>query len=436
MPAHDGDWQSGGRSQPPPDALEHPEVRILGDRRGGVDPPQIRCVCAGTRDPKLDAMDIDRAPRYDRKGTATRGNAVPEKYLVIDADTHVIETDETWEYLEGADRALRPKLVSSPQDPGRQYWIVDGHVAGPPLSTKTDDAVDEFAARAKRSMATPADARTMRDVDLRLKHMSELGIDVQVLHNTLWIGQVTSRPRTQIALCRSWNRWLAEIWRQGGGRLRWTCVVPTLALDVAVEEIRFAAAHGAVGICLQPFDRDLMMLDEYYFPIYEVASELDMAIIVHVANGDPHLAAALKTRTGVLQGLDFLMPAVTACFAIVLGTITETFPTLRWGIVEAGAGWVPWCIQLTSRLKDEEYTRDHNPFAENRIYVTTSIGDDYRYITEWVGDGQLIIGTDYGHTDPASEIDAIAQFLEVDLTDEEKRKVLSDNPMALYNITA
>jgi predicted TIM-barrel fold metal-dependent hydrolase len=356
------------------------------------------------------------------------------EFLVIDADAHVIETDETWEYLEGADRALRPSLVSSPKDAQHQYWIVDGHVAGPLLSTRSDQFVDELAAKSTRKVATPVEARTMRDIDLRLKHMSELGVDVQVLHNSLWIGQVTNRPDTQIALCRSWNRWLADIWRQGEGRLRWTCVVPTLTLDAVEEEIAFAKAHGAVGVCLQPFDRDLMMLDPYYYPIYQVASDLDLPIVVHIANGDPQLAGALRTRTGMLGGMDFHLPTIAVAFGIAVGDVAKTFPKLRWGIIEAGAGWIPWVLQFASRRQDEHYTVDDNPFINNRIFVTTQIGDDFQYITDWIGEDRLMIGTDYGHTDPSSEVDAIALFREVPIDETVKRKILSDNPMALYQI--
>ena len=55
-------------------------------------------------------------------------------------------------------------------------------------------------------------------------------------------------PDTEAALCRSWNRWLAEVWKQGQGRLRWSCVVPTMTLDEAVLQMRYAKEHGAVQV--------------------------------------------------------------------------------------------------------------------------------------------------------------------------------------------
>ena len=66
--------------------------------------------------------------------------------------------------------------------------------------------------------------------------MDRLGIDIQILHNTLWIEQVTERPEVERALCGSWNRWLADIWKQSKGRLRWSCVPPWMSLDAALEQ--------------------------------------------------------------------------------------------------------------------------------------------------------------------------------------------------------
>lgn len=363
--------------------------------------------------------------------------AVPGDQLVIDADAHVIETDDTWEYLEGGEKRFRPRLVSSSDDPGRQYWIVDGKVAGPPLLTMSDQQVAAQSAASARNIGTPTEARKMRDIELRLSHMSELGIDVQVLHNSLWIEQVTERPDVEAALCRSWNRWLADIWRQGRGRLRWTCVLPTMSLDEAMVQMRFAKDNGAVGVCLPPFERDLMMLDPYYYPLYELASEIDLPIIVHIANNDPALVRSLRSRLRLLDGFtSFRMPTVAACYGLLNSEVPATFPKLRWAFVEASAQWVPWIIHELERRHNEKYSPEDNPFVSKKVYVTTQIGDDYKYILDCIGEDRLVIGTDYGHTDTSSEVDAISQFREVDLPDAVKAEVLSTNPAALYGIAS
>src|SRR3984893_377692 len=154
---------------------------------------------------------------------------------IIDADAHVIETEHTWDYMEPSERKFRPRLFYSPDDETRQYWVIDDKIRGFRFPTLSEQQLREFSQRAGRNLETPQAARELDDVELRLRHMDELGIDIQVLHNTMWIEQVSERPDVEAALCRSWNRWLADTWRQSHGRLRWSCVVPSMVLDEAVR---------------------------------------------------------------------------------------------------------------------------------------------------------------------------------------------------------
>ena len=36
---------------------------------------------------------------------------------VIDSDAHVLETEHTWDYMLESERALRPRIVPTPNDP-------------------------------------------------------------------------------------------------------------------------------------------------------------------------------------------------------------------------------------------------------------------------------------------------------------------------------
>ena len=43
-----------------------------------------------------------------------------------------------------------------------------------------------------------------------------------------------------MALARSYNRWLVDIWKAAPDRLRWIAMLPLLSMDEALEEARFA----------------------------------------------------------------------------------------------------------------------------------------------------------------------------------------------------
>src|SRR5215212_5721887 len=132
---------------------------------------------------------------------------------IIDADAHVVESEKTWSYMDGAEKRFRPSTVVVPNSKGdpTESWVVDGRVM-----TKGPIEVDDLS-RALREMG---------DIPARLSHMDKLGTDVQVLYPTLFLFPITEKPEVEAALYRSYNRWLADIWKQGNGRFRWAVMVP------------------------------------------------------------------------------------------------------------------------------------------------------------------------------------------------------------------
>ena len=354
---------------------------------------------------------------------------------IIDADAHVLETEHTWDYLEPSERKHRPVLVSADDGSNQSFWIVDGQVAGLRLPTLTERVLKSKSAELGRDIAPPEAARGLDDVPLRLRHMDQLGIDVQVLHNSMWIRPVTKRPDTEAALCRSWNRWMAQVWKDGGGRLRWTCVVPTLTMDEAINEIRFAREHGAVGVSLRAYDHGRIVTDPDFYPLFDEAQRLDLPIVMHVANGSAELEGLMKSRYPITAGfVTFGLPTVASCFALLSSEVPKMFPSLRWAFVEASAGWIPWLLHNLLRRHGADYPR--NPFAEYNVFVTTQMDDDHQYILDYVGDGVLMIGTDYGHSDVSSEVEALRLFSNIEtLSEDVRQKVVSQNPMRLYAIS-
>ena len=185
--------------------------------------------------------------------------------LVVDADAHVIETERTWDYLEGSDKKYRPALFGAP-DVGRQYWVMDGKIRGVRLPTLNEQQLEELSEKTGRRLSTPQASRELDDVDLRVAQLDELGVDVQVMHNTLWIERVADREDAETALCQAWNRWMADVWKAGKGRLRWSCVIPAMTMSEALQQIRFAREHGAVAVCLRPFEGDRHLVDPTSIP--------------------------------------------------------------------------------------------------------------------------------------------------------------------------
>jgi uncharacterized protein len=362
-------------------------------------------------------------------------NMTEVKTLVIDADAHVVETERVWDYLEASEQKFRPTLMTSPQNPNRQIWVLDGENLGSKFPSPNEKESETHLQRFGREVATPVAARELTDVAQRLRHMDELNIDIQVLYNSLWLTPLTSRADAEIALCWSWNRWLAAIWKAGANRLRWTCVLPTLTPSEAIPQIRFAKGNGAVGVCMRPFERDRMMTDASYYPIYDEAQRLDLPIAVHLANGSHELFKLLSNEaTGGFS--TFRIPTVTACYALIMSEIPRVFPRLRWGFIEVSSQWVPWVVhEAVRRSTGSSHPVSRRCLRDCKIYVSTQTDDDFAYIISYAGEENLLIGTDYGHGDTSSELNAISRFRKMEgLSEATKRKILWDNPKAFYGI--
>ena len=53
-----------------------------------------------------------------------------EKLVVVDSDTHIDETEDTWAYVEPHERELAPVGAApkqiDPSRPATRYWVIDG----------------------------------------------------------------------------------------------------------------------------------------------------------------------------------------------------------------------------------------------------------------------------------------------------------------------
>src|SRR6266508_4276549 len=150
---------------------------------------------------------------------------------VIDADTHIDETEDTWNWLSEEEQAFKPTTGypanPDPSRPPQRYWLIDGHRQ--PRSFRDD----------KRSKTTAA-TRELLDPMARVRHMDELGTEVQVLYPSLFLIGITDKPDVDLALKRSYNRWLADRCQGTGGRLRWVCLPPLKDIKKSIDEVRFA----------------------------------------------------------------------------------------------------------------------------------------------------------------------------------------------------
>jgi predicted TIM-barrel fold metal-dependent hydrolase len=348
---------------------------------------------------------------------------------VIDADCHVIENDHTWDYFDEAEKSLQPlSLVSTrPETEGRRFMSVDGRVRSVGFAEARGGAGEEMSGYSQTSAAT----RTLADVQARIRHMDELGVDVQVLYPTLFLTEQTARPKTEAALCRSYNRWLADIWEQSDNRLRWAAVLPLLDMKESLNQLRWSVEHGACAIFMRGYEGRRTLSDPYFYPLYEEGQRLNVPVCVHAGCANTAFRELARETFSVAK-----IPVISSFHAILTNEIPTKFPELRFGFIEAAATWLPYVItDLRRRLIREGKELSDRPLADNRMYVTCQTNDDLPFVLKYAGEDNLIIGSDYGHADTSAELDALRNLHETTpVSPEVIKKILEDNPKALYGL--
>lgn len=347
---------------------------------------------------------------------------------IVDADTHVFETEATWSYLAESERRYRPvTLTAEPGTPGPggrppQFWSMGGT-----LHFRAPVDVDGFAGTGTIDL---------RDATARLADMDKLGVDVQVIFSTMFLLFIHPDPRWQLALARSYNRWAADICAASPKRLRWVaCVEPRLAEESAAE-LRRAAAAGACGVLVRAIEDSTVLDDPRFEPIYAAANELNLPICVHTGNGWPALnglTIGQAKKPNAVGGSAFAALAA-ACWMV--SPWPRKYPALRIGFLETASSWVPFVLSRGRRFAERQMDRrlPDTAMRDARIYVAMEEYEDVGETLRALGEDNVIVGTDYGHhTDTSAEMLAHNLILKrTDIPQAASRKIVSANAVRFY----
>ena len=359
---------------------------------------------------------------------------------IIDADTHIDETEATWEYLRDFEQEYKPTTQYpsrvDPAKPPVRYWMVDGHRQ---MRFIRDD----------QNTRTTVETRELLDVQKRLRDMDEMGTDVQVLYPTLFLMEATTNPEVSTALRRSYNRWLADRCAESKGRLRWVCLPPLMNIEETIKELQFAKDHGACGILKKgDLEAGKWPADKYFSPMFEEANRLDLPICVHIGSGTPDFVSAQEFSLGSFMRSQ--LPTVHAFHTIIRHRLPQKYPNLRFGIVESGCSWIPFIAwELKRRMEKAfdgagsfsrfaRYTLSSDLLKDNRMYVTCQVDEDLPYILKVAGEDNLMCGSDYTHRDSSMEYEFPRLLREradrEEIPQSAVNKILYDNAKRFYGL--
>ena len=352
---------------------------------------------------------------------------------LIDADTHVDESEDTWRKLENTPYAKYiPVTTTLPADGARRAgfnettrrcWVVEGRLQNRAIRDDVNHPLRVY--------------RELEDVPGRLAHMDKMGVAVQVIFPTFFIRYNTNNAEAEWALMTTYNRWLAEKCAPTNGRLSWAAVLPLLRPEKAVEELRWAKEHGACAIFKRGFDLDRQVTDPHFFPVYEEASALDLPLCIHTGHPLPG------------HEWDRGFPIMHSFRVLVSSGVAKKFPKLRFGFIESGASWIPYMFSQLAAVKRQSlrgqqtrlpnlYELEPELFRANRLFVTIDPIDDIESVLKFGTEDNLMIGTDYSHTDISANLSALDEVRswvhEGRISSAQAEKILEKNSQAFYGL--
>jgi predicted TIM-barrel fold metal-dependent hydrolase len=359
--------------------------------------------------------------------------------LVIDADSHVEEPIEAWDYLDEKYRERRPFPITVPNRPIlanlNAFWWVDGQIF--PKITGTGHTVygtppESYHATHKKFTIG---SQTLADPTERLKDMDAAGVDIQVNFPTIFLEPLTDDVEFEAALMRSYNTWISSACKAAPDRLKWGAVMPLRNVPAAVDELKRARDMGAVtAIIYGTVGEKLLDLPEFE-PFFAEAQRLSFPVSAHTGWSHPGLKAS-GTTIMAAHAVTFTFPLLLGFYGVVGGGVLDRFPRLRISFLEAGADWIPYLLQRMDHYfhSEKAINRPGLPqrppsdyFKDCEIYFTCE-GDEKLLpeVLKWIGDDKMMISGDMPHAEARDN--SITEIKErSDLTAAQKKKILGEN---------
>src|SRR4051812_1011413 len=206
------------------------------------------------------------------------------------------------------------------------------------------------------------------DADDRRRDQSRDGVVAEVIFPTFALQAcfASDDPALQLALCRAYNGWTAEVF---GGRHEILAVgmVPMLDIDGAIAEARRLAEGGCRALFLPARVPQRPYNDPEYDRFWAVAQDLGLPLTFHSGTGHEPLVVRGPGGAVVNYILGAQLDGPMVMLTLAAGGALDRFPGLRIVTVETGAAWLGWIMTQADAIYE-----DHSAFAKPKLSMRPS----------------------------------------------------------------
>lgn len=282
--------------------------------------------------------------------------------------------------------------------------------------------------------------RNCFDPEARLQEMEQFGTDVQVLSTIPVLFSEWAEPKQTHKVNRFLNEDLAEVCKKYPKKFLGLATVPLNDSKLAAEELKYATRDlGLAGVQIGSHYGELNLNDEELFPFYEMANELETAILVH-----PWDMMGKETMPKYWLPWLVSMPAETsrAICCVLMGGILDKFPKIKFSFAHGGGSFAHTLARIQHGFEQRPDLCAVDTKKSPREYIgkfyVDSINhspDALHYNMDVLGVNSIMLGSDYPF--PLGELEPGKMISEMDsLTTEQKERLFNGSALEWLGISA
>jgi len=343
---------------------------------------------------------------------------------IIDSDQHLYESRTLWrDYIDPHMRGEALRIENDADGTPRLRWreeaISIAEVQIPGRSAEIGD--NHRRAREKLPPRECYDDVLPRDYwepSARRAKLASLGVDEAFLFpnfGLLWERKLQAALPAQLANMAAWNRWCADVSKDGGGQLHPVAHLSLRDPDWLLEQLAHCERAGirlamiAAGLVngrpLSHADHDRLwaaFCAHGVTPVFHVADQIrpfDDAWYTDEAHGG----------IPAVEAIFLYIPAALSCTDLILNGTLERFPDLRLGIVELSSLWVPLFLMMldgawsfTNQINGLDSGRlrlQPSDYFRRQVRVSSFAYESPATLQQQLGSDLLMACSDYPHSE-------------------------------------
>jgi predicted TIM-barrel fold metal-dependent hydrolase len=372
---------------------------------------------------------------------------------IVDTDTHITEAPDLFTSRAPAKYKDKVPYVRLDTDGVERWYVGDrnfGSLGGNVIRKDNNKLLGRLAFP-KLEQAHPG-GHIIKD---RLAAMDDMGVYAQICYQNSGVTQAGSLmslgdPELALAIVQMYNDASAEYQQVSGERIFNMGHLPFWDQKALETEARRCIDMGIRGFVLPDTPERVgvpSFMHDYWTPFLEMCDATGTPLNFHLnAAIDPNMLTwegfAFEQQLSVVATMFSIGNAATLGNWMVSGRL-DRHPGLKLGLIESGAGWVPFAVEALEHQFDEmlagkrdilkkrpwQYFHDH--FWCTFWFETIAP----KHMLELIGVDNVMFETDFPH--PTSLYPGVQEHLVNVLGGHDyatAKKVLQDNAVKLYNL--